>query len=420
MLREQIDNQEGFSHILVVLLIVVVIGTIGFVGYTVAKKTSKSQTSHSLNTSDTGNSSEQARQQLFGSCSGSGSVKLSVLPMKAGDVSSIIPYGLMVNEHVTPIDHQYFAPARYDSPRDAYEVRAPADGYITDIEHRTSGGGSFYNNKAPDEYRVVISYTCTFGSYFDLLTSLTPNIKSQINGDRASVHIAVKAGDVIGHIGGQTLDFAVWDTTKTLSGYVVPDHYKGEPWKIHTADPLDYVTPELKTQMLALNPRKIEPRSGKIDYDIDGKLSGNWFVQGYGGYTGNGQNDPNNWKNHLAFAPNNYDPTFWEASIGSWGSNAQQFGLSPAAIVPTNVGVSSGLVKYDLLPFQQLIDGKASDGNSTTITGNQTITFRVNNQPQGCLLAQLTSDRILKVETIVGKACSLVSSFDSSAKIYER
>src|SRR5437773_6768911 len=89
----------------------------------------------------------------------------------------IIPYGWMVNQHVTPIDHEYFAPLNWDSPRDSYEVRAPADGYITQIQHRTSDYSSFTHGKATDEYRVIIAYTCTFLSYFDLITSLSPDIQ---------------------------------------------------------------------------------------------------------------------------------------------------------------------------------------------------------------------------------------------------
>src|SRR3989344_3081213 len=39
--------------------------------------------------------------------------KLSASPMKPEDFSIVIPYGLMVGGHVTPIDHQYFSPKDY-------------------------------------------------------------------------------------------------------------------------------------------------------------------------------------------------------------------------------------------------------------------------------------------------------------------
>jgi hypothetical protein len=280
----------------------------------------------------------------------------------------------MVSEHVTPIDHQYFAPLSYESPRDAYEVRAPADGHIIQIQHRTSDYSNFSNGHATDEYRVVIDYTCTFLSYFDLITSLSPNIQSQVGTQQnANVNIPVKAGQVIGKIGGQTLDFAVWDTTKTLSGFLVPDHYKGEPFKIYTADPLDYASPELKAFMLSHNPRKAQPISGKIDFDIDGKLAGNWFLKGQGGYSGNDKNNHDYWKGHFAFAPNNYDPSLWEISSGAWGENGYQFAINSSQPKPDTVGITNGLVKYELYQVELLADGKFTEGKQP-IMGNQTIT----------------------------------------------
>ncbi len=411
-------NRHGFTHILFVLLVVVVIAIVA-VGIFVGKKSHSSLSG--LLKNSLGSTAEKAGSQLAGNnCSGSGPVTLSVSPMKAEDISSIIPYGLMVNEHVTPIDHQYFAPASYSSPRDSYEVRAPADGHIVSIQHRTSGGGSFYNGRVTDEYRVVIDYSCTFLSYFDLLTSLTPDIQSKVGAQQnVNVNIPVKAGQVIGKIGGQTLDFAVWDTTKTLTGFLVPGHYNGEPWKIHTVDPLDYASPELKAFMLSNNPRKAQPTSGKIDYDVDGKLAGNWFLKGQGGYSGNDQNNHDGWKGQFAFAPNNYDPSLWEISSGVWGTNAGQFAISPSQPKPDSVGKVNGLVKYELYQVQLLADGKLIDGQQT-IYGQQTITAKATSQSVGCMLVQLSAQREMKAEGFPGQACANLSAFDNNVKIYER
>ena len=62
---------------------------------------------------------------------------------------------------------------------------------------------------------------------------------------------------------------------------MIPEHYAGEIWKIHTADPLNYYTTELKGKRFQ-NTFEQQPISGKIDYDIDGKLVGNWFQEGTG------------------------------------------------------------------------------------------------------------------------------------------
>ncbi len=402
-------NSYGFTPILLVLIIIIVVVAVGL-GIFVVKKT------HIFESA-----AQRAGSELAGgNCSGSGPVALSVSPMKAEDISSIIPMGWMVFQHVTPIDHEYFAPLNWDSPRDSYEVRAPADGYITQIQHRTSDYSSFTHGKATDEYRVIIAYTCTFLSYFDLLTSLSPDIQSQVGTRQyANVNIPVKAGQVIGKIGGQTLDFAVWDTTKTLPGFLVPDHYKAEPHKIHTADPLDYATPELKALMLRLNPRKTEPISGKIDYDRDGTLAGNWFLKGQGGYGDVGSNNLDYWKGQFAFAPNNFDPTLWEISSGAWGENAGQFAISPTQIKPDSVGVSSGLVKYELYQVQLLANGKQIN-SERTINGRQTVTAKAGGQSMGCMLVALTAQREMKAEGFPGQSCENLNSFDNNAKIYER
>lgn len=384
------SKQRGFVAIFVIIVAILIISIVIFSTFFVKK----THTSDSL---------------AGGNCKGSGPVILSVLPMKVEDIGSIIPYGWMVGPHVTPIDHQYFTPKDWDSPRDSYEVRAPADGHIIQIQHRTSDYSVFTHGKKTDEYRIVIDYTCTFLSYFDLITSLSPDIK---------LNAPVKAGQVIGKIGGQTLDFAVWDTTKTLPGFLVPDHYSGEAWKIHTADPLDYASPEVKNLMLSLNPRKVQPISGKIDYDIDGTLSGNWFLKGSGGYNNN-QNNPDYWKGQFAFAPNNYDPTLWEISSGAWGENAGQFAINSSAPRPDNVSVAGGLVKYELFQIQFLADGKPIE-NERTISGSQTITAKAGKEFMGCMLVQLTAKREMKAEGFPRQSCENVNGFTSNAKIYER
>jgi len=405
------SNRKGFAALLVVIpvLILVAVVIVG-VGIFVGKKTHIS-----------GSASEKVGSQLAGNnCSGSGPVTLSVSPMKAEDISSIIPYGEMTFEHVTPIDHQYFTPASWDSPRDSYEVRAPASGHIISIEHRTSDSAAANHGSITNEYRVVIDYTCTFLSYFDLLTSLSPDIQSQIGKEQnANLNIPVKAGQVIGKIGGQTLDFAVWDTTKTLSGFLVPDHYRGEPWKIHTADPLDYASPELKALMLSLNPRKAPPVSGKIDYDRDGTLSGNWFLKGQGGYFGSDPNNHDYWKGHFAFAPNEYDPTLWEISSGAWEPDSGQFAISSSVPKPDSIGITNGLVKYELYKVQLVADGKPIN-NERTISGKQTITAIAGEQSMGCMLVQLITQREMKAEGFPGQSCANLKSFDENAKVYER
>src|SRR3989344_4341526 len=253
-----------------------------------------------------------------GRCEGTDKPKLTHLPMDMEDFAFIIPYGMTAGGHVTPIDHQYFTPTVFRSPRDTYEVRAMADARLVDIGERTTDKGT--------EYRLIFAMSCKLFYYYDLVTSLTPELKQAYVQRR--VNIPIKAGQVIGRIGGQTLDFAVWDMDMRLTGFVVPEHYDAEMWKIHTVDPLIYYTEDLKKEALSKYIRTAEPVSGKIDYDIDGMLVGNWFVEGSGGYIPQDkQGGGEYWKGHLSLAYDHYDPTSIVVSIGDYGGEAMQFGV---------------------------------------------------------------------------------------------
>ncbi len=347
-------------------------------------------------------------------CSGTGPGTLTHSPMDAEDFSIIIPYGLTAGGHVTPIDHQYFSPKDYKSARDSYEVYAMADSRLVDIGPRTTDRGT--------EYRMVFSMTCTFLYYYDLVTSLAPDIKAEydrtFHDGRARIDIPVKAGQLIGRIGGQTLDFAVWDTEKPLTGFINPAHYGAEIWKRYTADPLDYYAPDLKALALSRYVRTAEPISGKIDYDVDGKLIGNWFQVGTNGYNGIvGEGNGAYWAGHFSVAPDLYDPKGFIISIGDFGGEAMQFAAKGNAPKPETVSMETGLVKYDLVQWSY----KKRDGafwDRMTLTKDPEFVPQTNSS--GCALVQMLENRLLKMETFPGKICASVSGFSSNAKTFER
>lgn len=340
-------------------------------------------------------------------CSGAGAGTLTHLPMNFADFAFILPYGLVIGGHVTPIDHQYYSPIIFNSPRDAYPVFAMANARLVDIQPRTTERGT--------EYRLVFSMTCTFLYYYDLVTSLAPDVRAAY--EKGNVDLEVKSGQLIGRIGGQTLDFAVWDTTKPLAGFVNPESYRAEPWKIYTADPLEYATPGIKEKMLAKYIRVASPRSGKIDYDIDGRLIGNWFLEGSGGYnTGNGGEY---WKGHLSIAPDYLDPTVFIVSFGDYRGQATQFSTPRSSPNPAEVSVVTGLVKYDLKTWQYL-DGNGRQWDRFSFPSALPLTITNDFPSQGCVLFQLVQSRKLKMEVFPGKSCSAANSFDDAAKLYER
>lgn len=341
---------------------------------------------------------DESNRLSNGRCKGDGKPKLAHLPMNLEDFSMIIPYGLVVGDHVTPIDHQYFSPTVFRSPKDTYEVYAMADSQIVNIE------------KHPTRIRLVFSVSCKLFYYYDLLTSVEEFV------DPKNVPIQVKAGQRIGRIGGQTLDFAVWDMDVKLSGFVNPDSYSEEPWKIHTADPLDYYTDSLKQKILSKYLRTIPPVSGKIDYDIDGKLVGNWFLKGTPGYKGLKEKRIDGYSStHFSIAPNHLDPSIYMVSFGDYNGNFSQFATKDGPD-PKEVGVGEGFVKFPLYSFGYTKnDGSMWDGFSLTKDPKLT-TQRV----EGCVGFQLIEKGELKLEAFPNRDCGQVKTFTSSVKTYTR
>lgn len=349
-----------------------------------------------------------------GKCQGDGKPKLGRSPMDPGDFSIIIPYGLVVGGHVTPIDHQYFSPADYKSALDSYPVYAMADAKLVEVQPR-----NFQSGPKKVEYRMVFAMSCKLYYYYDLVTSLTGRVKEAYEAKGRDINLDVKEGEQIGFIGAQTLDFAVWDMDVTLTGFVNPASYNSaEPWKIHTVDPLPYYTEELRNFILSRYVRTAEPISGKIDYDIDGRLIGNWFEEGTNGYAGpSSQGGEEYWNGHLSLAPNHWDPTFFIVSLGEFGGREVQYAVRGNTPKPEDVSVATGLVKYELVGFSYLKpDGTSWDGMSL-IKGPR---LSPQNNSKGCFLVQMLEDRKIKAEGFPAKSCGQVSTFTSSAKIYAR
>jgi hypothetical protein len=391
----KINNQAGFTHILLFIILVAVIAFIGFAGYKVT------------------HGGDHKNSLANGKCSGSGTSTLTNAPMKTADIGIILPYGgVFPGGHVTPVDHQYYYQANPHAPADTYNVYAPGDGEISDIQNRTQAVGdqNASGNGAPvNQYRIVISYSCNFQSYYDLLTSIQPDIK---------VGAHVKAGQVIGKIGGESLDFAVWDTTKTLPGLAVPKAYAGEAWKIHTVAPLDHFSDSVKNEILPFYERTVAPRDGKLDYDVVGKVVGNWFIKGSGGYSGQpgAQPSPTYYRSHLSIAPDYLDPTSIVYSTGDYQGQAVAFGIKGNAPDPATIGVANTPTKYELVNTSYV----TADGRSWTGMSLAPVTVRQGNQTKAIALVQLVDTNTLKEEIFVGKTAAQVTGFDSAAKTYTR
>jgi hypothetical protein len=354
-------------------------------------------------------------------CQGSGTVKFTNSPMNLADIKYMVPYGQVVGAHITPIDHMYLEPLDRNLGPDIYPVRAIQDGVIFDIGKREINVDMNRAKKFPD-WRLDIAHTCTFGSYFDLITSVIPEIEEAYNSGYSSDNsklIKIKAGQLLGYVGGQTLDFGVYDYSYTLPGFINPNAYNREPWKVHTVDPFQYFLEPTRDQLLKKMIRKVEPRAGKIDYDVDGTLSGNWFEKGTDHY--NGIIIDKYWDGHLSIAPDFLDPTIWIAAIGSIDEvYSNKFAITNAD-VPVNVTVDSGPIIYTLHRADIfVVNDPGRDWFREPIAPDDQFGTRLNRNSAGIIMFELLEDRLLKAEVFLGKKIGEVTSFTDKARTYIR
>lgn len=344
-----------------------------------------------------------------GTCQGTGVKRYAALPMNASDIGEFVPLGVMVGGHVTPVDHQYLSPANIPNPtRTSFNVYAPFTGNIVLIQPRVKRAGD--PGVAPVgsvDYRIVFEGSCTYWVYYDLVTQLEAPMlaaggSALANNQSAYIRTPVTAGQLIGRVGLQTLDLGTVNADVTLPGLLVAAHYAAEPWKVHSVDALDYMDEPMRSQLVAKNRRTAPPLGGKIDFDVDGAASGNWFLAGTNGYGGlTGEGGGSYWAGHLSLAYSNIDPRLVEISMGMPDGSSRQWTVTNNAPDPATVTAASGVVKYEV---------RSLNGDTLGPTAFGAV--------DGTLLVQVLPGRQLKVEYIAGQ--SAVGGFSAAAKIYER
>ena len=329
--------------------------------------------------------------------------------------------------HVTPTDHLYI---HRDVPlgEDIDYVVAPAAGFIVNIQRlgqdRPLDRDNPLSPTVPD-YRLIFMHSCTVFTIFIHLGELAPTVAEKVgeiplNGEwsaSSSKPIEVKAGEPIAKFGATYLDWSVHDVDTTLVGFVVPEHYEIEPWKIHTVDPFQFYSEPIKSELLSKIPRTVEQRAGKIDYDIEGTIAGNWFMDGTVDYSGNVLPTSKYWQGHLSIAYGFIDPTQIRISIGfDTGINDDlyckvcggAYGVRGNQPDPATVDPDSGIVKYELM-------SRKDEG-----PGGWLVKEQVGDTSLGTFLVQHMGDRTIRIEVILGKAPNEVSGFSDASLVYRR
>lgn len=399
-------NKQGFAAVLLIPLVLFVFA-IGFFGFQAVKYNFQDNYQFDL-TKPAGKKNIFSQMYSRGKCEGEGTRTFTHLPMDLNNIGEVLPYGVMVDSHVIPTSHGYIGPADYQSKRDAYPVYAPADGVIVNVSHRGQFVGDNPNDRVTDEYQMYFEHSCTFYSYYDLLTSISPDIEKVVGKltgfENKRVRIPVKGGQSVGRIGGQTVDFAVWNFEKEPAYFANPKSYLTDEDRFYLDDMFFYFEEPLKSQLLAKNKRTAEPRSGKVAYDIEGKLVGNWFSEGSGGFRGppgeQGRAGGRYWDGHLSISYDYIVPTQIIFSIGNFEDKSAQFSIKGNSPDPATIGIESGPVRYEL---------------TSSVLPDSPPGYL-----QGTVLLQLIEPSKLKLELFPGKPKDQVNDFTSNAKIYHR
>jgi hypothetical protein len=378
-----------------------------------ANETDGKQTGPTADTSD-------LFMQQYGQGCKNRDVNFTSAPMKMSDLSYIRPLGAVSDGHVTPTDHVYVAPPNPSAQDNTYPVLMPADGTVTQVDEMPASyiGDKAGQQVAVEDHRIIISFSCRYFAIYIHVHKLADALQSVVGtlqpNQHKTISVDLKAGDVVGYIGGSSFDWIPIDTSVKLSGFITPSMYSSEPWKIHTVSPFDLYKEPLKSQLEAKSLRTVVPLGGKIDYDQPGKLIGNWFREGTNGYQGASQD--RYWDGHLSIAPDYVDPTATIVSMGNWQGTAMQFVVN-GTVDPSKTDKASGPVKYEL----KRLNYTGPNGEQLDLTKPQRgMRVSQSGAVEGTVLLQVLDGEKLKLEKFPGKSASQVSGFTSAAQTYER
>lgn len=362
------------------------------------------------------------------------SAKYTVLPVAIEDIKFVQPIGELREGHIVPGDHGGFD-YKTSPTSTPVKVFMPADGFLVRVEKHPYDPPAGYP-KSLQHYHIYLEHSCTLFTGFVHLTEFAPEVLTasqaleQLTKDRstqqkqAAFRIPLKAGQQIGTAWSfGLLGWVTVDLTVTNKGYLKPESYKGENWRIHSVPAFDYFEQPLKSNILAKNPRTAEPRGGKIDFDIEGKLIGNWFQKGTGGFR-NDKVEPKQcgnwpcpyWDGHLALVYDYIDPAQLRVSVGfnTGMSGRTPFGVKGNAPDFKDTGVAEGLVKYELVGLKDISKERGYDAESPLITVND------ESSVLGTMLAQVIDKDTIKVEIVPGKTKDQISAFTPSVRVYHR
>lgn len=245
-------------------------------------------------------------------------------PLDESEIRFIVALGnLNPPGHTFPSDHIYFynrvPPAPPTTPAAVY---APGDGTVQFL--------------LADGAETQVGVRSGSFTYYMAHIVLDPAIR---------VGSAVTAGQRIGTTGSSAyaIDLGVINEQKTTA-FINPLRYPST--SRHGDAPLPYFEEPLRSRLYRLVQRVGADLDGRFDFDVAGRLVGNWFLEGV---PVSDSASASAWPRHLAFVYDSYDPTRIRVSVGGTLPIVGAFAVQAGATDPRDVTPASGTVVYRLL-----------------------------------------------------------------------
>ncbi len=292
------------------------------------------------------------------------------VPLDLERVKAITPLGNLNPRggHVLPTDHIYLD---YGGVKDL-PVIAPAAGTVIAIR-----------GQMKSDFKVEVRVNDDFSYYVGHLF-VAEGIKEGST---------IKAGQEIGRTSGRAwLDLGCYDRNVKLTGLANPKRYPIPT--LQAVSPFKQYALPLRRKLYEKVDREGEDKDGKIDFDVPGKLVGNWFLDGLSEQD-SGRGDPKTWEKQLAFVPDVHRPKQMRVSIGGTIAPAGLYRPGEKAPDPAMVSKASGPVVFPLSWNEQ---GK---------------------EKRGALLVEMIADDRIRVQFFPGEVQGKLA-FTPAAAIYVR
>lgn len=304
-----------------------------------------------------------------------GPLVFTASPVDPALVDFILPLGnLNPPDHTIPSDHIYFYVGFLRPGVRNVPVVAPGDGTVTTI----------LRGSRPDT-KIFVRASSTHQYYLDHVI-LDAGIQQ---GTRLT------AGQAIGTSGGGFgVDLGVINASRTLF-FVNPARYPTDT--LHADAPLRYYADPVRSQLYAMVRRESDGLDGRIDYDVAGRLSGNWFLEGL---PVSQSAEVSAGSAELAFVFDNVRPSEAIVSSGGLLGLTGTYRIQSGAIPFADVSPETGVVTYQL-----------SQSGGTSGLGSPVVL--------GTLLVQMTAPDRIRAELVRGQAL-VAREFSADARVYVR